>query len=238
MEETTKQAEPAAISIENLRFSYTGDKSDDLLKIEGWTVEQGDRVFLYGPSGSGKSTLLNLISGILTPTQGEISLLGKPFSALKSSKRDKFRGQHLGVVFQKFNLIPYLTVRQNIELAMYAAGNKVNKNSVDLAALLEEVSLPSDVLEQPSSLLSVGQQQRVAIVRAMINEPEILIADEPTSALDADAKDAFLNILVENCKRHNTTLLFVSHDLSLKPFFTESVEISAFSKSTEEPSTC
>lgn len=189
-----------------------------------WQVSQGARIFLHGPSGSGKTTLLNLLSGVLVPESGTVSILGQPFSALSARKRDKFRAQHIGVVFQQFNLIPHLSVIKNIELAAYFAGNKqsVRTSAEQLLALLK---LPMTLLDTAASSLSVGQQQRVAIARALINKPEVLLVDEPTSALDADARDAFMQVLIALCESMNTTLIFVSHDQALREYFSDYVSV-------------
>ena len=224
-----------AIALNDVKYHYA-DSNSSGLHIPTWKVNYGDRVFLHGHSGSGKTTLLNLLAGVLTPQSGELSLLGKPFSALPARQRDKFRAQHIGVVFQQFNLIPYLSVLKNIELATYFA--KAGKTNVaDVAdaaeALLIGLKLPATILQQPANTLSVGQQQRVAIARALINKPEILLVDEPTSALDAAARDAFMTILIDMCKQHNTTLIFVSHDMYLKKFFETSVEMSSLKQPAE-----
>ena len=220
-----------AIALNDVKYHYA-DSNSSGLHIPTWKVNYGDRVFLHGHSGSGKTTLLNLLAGVLTPQSGELSLLGKPFSALPARQRDKFRAQHIGVVFQQFNLIPYLSVLKNIELATYFA--KAGKTNVADAAeaLLIGLNLPATILHQPANSLSVGQQQRVAIARALINKPEILLVDEPTSALDAAARDAFMTILIDMCKQQNTTLIFVSHDMYLKKFFETSVEMSSLKQSS------
>jgi len=220
-----------AIALNDVKYHYA-DSNSSGLHIPTWKVNYGDRVFLHGHSGSGKTTLLNLLAGVLTPQSGELSLLGKPFSALPARQRDKFRAQHIGVVFQQFNLIPYLSVLKNIELATYFA--KAGKTNVADAAeaLLIGLNLPATILHQPANSLSVGQQQRVAIARALINKPEILLVDEPTSALDAAARDAFMTMLIDMCKQHNTTLIFVSHDMYLKKFFETSVEMSSLKQSS------
>lgn len=208
---------PPAITIEKLLFSY-GKKQQPVLKIADWQIEAGQRVFLSGASGSGKSTLLNLLSGMLVPQSGEIRLLGQAFSSLSARKRDKFRARHIGVVFQQFNLVPYLSVQANIELAAYFAGGK-QYASTRARQLLQQLQLPASLLNQRADALSVGQQQRVAIARALINQPELLIVDEPTSALDANARDAFIKLLLACCDQQQSTLLFVSHDASLAQYF-------------------
>lgn len=219
---------PLAVDVKNLQFRYPKSRID--LKIENWQVQHGSHVFLYGESGSGKTTLLNLIAGILSPQAGEVKLLGQTFSDLSARKRDQFRARHIGVVFQQFNLIPYLTVLQNIMAAGYFA-----KKSADIERraiqILTELKLPSHILQQQANQLSVGQQQRVAIARALINQPELLIVDEPTSALDEAARDTFMQILLDICQTKLTTLLFVSHDMSLKRYFSSVIDIHSLKQS-------
>lgn len=206
------------IQIDRLTHTYKRQHSQPL-EIAHWQVLPGQRIFLYGESGSGKSTLLSLLSGILTPTSGELSVLGNDLSAMSSAKRDKFRARHIGVVFQSFNLIPYLSVLQNIQLASYFGKRHWQKAAERAKTLLSSLKLSEDILAQPVSQLSIGQQQRVAIVRALINEPELLLVDEPTSALDASARDAFMKMLIDISEQTNTTLIFVSHDQGLKQYF-------------------
>jgi len=221
---------PAAIYIDALTFSYPG--SDTLIHIPHWKVQKAEHVFLSGASGSGKSTLLNLICGTLTPTSGQIKLLDQPFSSLSGRRRDRFRAQHIGVVFQQFNLIDYLTVKQNIEAAVYFSNPtksaRLNTINERLPMLLEQLKLPQRILETQASNLSVGQQQRVAIVRALINNPAILIVDEPTSALDVSARDMFMQLLKKVAAE--STMIFVSHDPSLANYFETHIEISLLNR--------
>lgn len=223
------------ISISNLTFSYS--EGSVVLDIPQFSVGSGQHVFLYGPSGSGKSTLLNLLTGLLLPTAGDINVLGNHWQDLKGSKRDAFRASHIGFVFQQLNLIPYLSVLDNILLGAAFSKNTYSKNSSsheDLVNrcqyLMKELQLPIELLKKPASTLSVGQQQRVAIARALVKEPEILIADEPTSALDADSRNAFIQLLFTLAKKHNSTLLFVSHDQSLATHFDKVVNLQTINR--------
>ena len=220
-----------AIEVSNLQFSYTKE-SPPIIDIKAWQVSQGEHVFLSGPSGSGKSTLLNLLCGTLTPTQGDIALLAQPFSALSNRQRDKFRARNIGVVFQQFNLIPYLSVAQNINAAVYFASTNVSKTASDakLRHLLDKLQLPSHVLHAKADALSIGQQQRVAIARALINDPQLLIVDEPTSALDTDARDSFMSLLKDVAGE--STMIFVSHDKAMESYFDRHCSMSELSPST------
>lgn len=219
------------IAIELSGVVHAYDKkvdSSSALHFNQWSVEAGQQVFLHGDSGSGKSTLLNLLCGILSPQEGCVRLLGTDITKLSNSARDRFRAENVGVVFQQFNLIPYLSVAKNIELAIYLAKSSkldLNKNIEHFMSVLK---LPSTILDSPVSSLSVGQQQRVAIMRAFINSPKLLLIDEPTSALDSAAKTSFMTHLLEMCHTHKTTMVFVSHDSSLESFFSIHTPISSF----------
>ncbi|GEA08662.1 methionine ABC transporter ATP-binding protein [Alteromonas sp. KUL42] len=223
-----------AVDIRHLRFAYTNSDAP-VISIDKWQVRRGEHVFLFGPSGSGKSTLLNLLSGTLTTSSGIISLLGESFSTLSNRQRDRFRAQHIGVVFQQFNLIPYLSVEQNIRAAAYFAHSKLRNDALSkkMEDLLKRLQLPSNVLNAKADALSIGQQQRVAIARALINSPQLLIVDEPTSALDVNARDSFMALLKSVAKE--STLIFVSHDPAMANYFDTQIDIQTLhaSKSTD-----
>lgn len=217
---------PPAIQVEDCLFRYPKASDNALLQIAHWQVAKGDTVFIHGPSGSGKSTLLNLLAGILLPQQGKIMLNGVELTALKHRQRDAFRAQHIGMVFQRFNLIPYLNVSDNIRLASHIAKQSGAALQQRQRQLMTALQLDAELLWRPAHQLSVGQQQRVAIVRALINQPALLIVDEPTSALDSDARDSFIAVLLEQVTALQTTLIFVSHDQSLAGHFSSQLAIS------------
>lgn len=229
---TNNEPHQLAISMNNVQFSYVKKTAAPLIQIEQWQVEQSDSVFLYGPSGSGKSTLLNLLAGILTPQHGEIVLKGENIQTMGARQRDAFRARHIGLVFQQFNLIPYLSVKDNVLLASQVAGTPKSIAESRLAALLEGLQLNSDLLTRAATQLSVGQQQRVAIARALINHPELVIVDEPTSALDSEARTSFITLLLAQVANTHSTLLFVSHDKSLASFFNQQVDFSRLNNPT------
>jgi putative ABC transport system ATP-binding protein len=210
-----------AISFRNVRFGYR--KTEPVIHVPSFDVIAGDRIFLYGPSGSGKTTFLSLISGILLPQEGEISVLGRTITRLSASSRDELRGSEIGYIFQRLNLIPYLTVAENIALpCQLHAGRRKRITSGSIAEEIERLATRLDIRAKLSSSvdrLSAGQQQRVAIARAIIGSPSIVIADEPTSSLDSARRDAFLALLTEIAEEVGTTLLFVSHDVSLAARF-------------------
>jgi len=202
------------------------------------SIQKGERVFIKGESGSGKTTLLSLIGGINLPHAGRINILGKDTGQLKQSRRDQFRADHIGFIFQLFNLIPYLSVIENITLACaFSSRRKANaltksKTLEDEAyRLLSHLQLQDRrLLNKPVSDLSVGQQQRVAAARALIGSPELIIADEPTSALDADTREHFLSLLLSECELSGSTVLFVSHDQALENSFDRHIHLSNLNK--------
>ncbi|MCV6590429.1 MAG: ABC transporter ATP-binding protein [Marinobacterium sp.] len=214
-----------AVALSNLHFGWPDQP--DLLTVDDFQLHRGERLFLHGPSGSGKTTLLNLLAGVLTPRSGEIQLLGAPFSSCSARQRDRIRADHLGFIFQVFNLLPYLSLLDNVLLpcrfsllrrqrACERFGSEVEAARYLLATLELD---HNGLLKRPVSQLSVGQQQRVAAVRALIGDPELIIADEPTSALDSDRRQAFIELLTAQVEHSQSALLFVSHDHSLKPYF-------------------
>ncbi|WP_018982431.1 ATP-binding cassette domain-containing protein [Salinimonas chungwhensis] len=221
-----------AVCMTGVTFAY--DKSAlPVIDIESWELPKGRHIFISGASGSGKSTLLNLLTGTLQASSGNIELLGKPFSKLSARRKDAFRAQNIGVVFQQFNLIGYLTVYQNLAVAAYFAKNQTVDVAARATTLLNKLQLPTDVLHKRADLLSVGQQQRVAIARALINEPSLVIVDEPTSALDADARDKFMQLLLEATA--HSAVIFVSHDKSLAQYFDEQTDMSCLNRPSGSP---
>jgi putative ABC transport system ATP-binding protein len=219
-------SESPAIDIRDAEFGWRPDER--LLQIKRFTVPRGERVFLRGPSGSGKSTLLGLIGGVLVPRSGSVRLLGTDLGSLGASARDLFRGEHVGFIFQMFNLIPYLSVLENVVLpAQFSRARAQRVPGGDLAGearrLLGALGLGEAYASRPVTQLSIGQQQRVAAARALLGRPEIIVADEPTSALDADTRHAFLELLLGECRAINAALLFVSHDTELGRLFDRSI---------------
>jgi len=208
------------INLRDVKFAYPDAPEKTVLDIDQWSVSEAERVFVQGASGGGKSTLLNLLSGMISSTQGEISVLGERLDKMNRRQRDQFRANHIGYVFQQFNLIPYLDALDNILLASHFSKLK---NGVALReegkTLLTTLNISPSDWNKPTRSLSIGQQQRVAIARALINKPELLIADEPTSSLDQHNRDNFMSILMSLIDEHNITLVLVSHDASLSTHF-------------------
>ena len=209
------------IAVDALRFRWPGAETD-ALDIAALAIEAGSAVFLHGPSGCGKSTLLGLLAGVLVPSGGRISLLGTDWAAMSGARRDAFRADHVGYIFQQFNLLPYLSVIDNVLLPCRFSALRAQRAGAIVGAaesLLARVGLARPLWSQPAARLSVGQQQRVAAARALIGAPELVIADEPTSALDAPLRDGFMDLLLGECRRAGSTLVFVSHDERLASRF-------------------
>lgn len=224
----------AAVHLQGVRFGYTPGQT--ILDIDELRIPTGRRVFLHGPSGSGKTTLLSLISGVLLPQTGGVHVLGRDLTRLSASDRDILRGSEIGYIFQGFNLIPYLSVAENIALPCdLHAARRSRVAAPTVSAEVARIARRLDIhahLDSSVTRLSTGQQQRVAIARAIIGAPALVIADEPTSSLDTDRRDAFLALLTEvtgEARRGSdatpTTLLFVSHDRSLATRFDETLSL-------------
>lgn len=219
-----------AINISALKFAYN---TQLILDIEAFHLPQQSHIFIYGRSGSGKSTLLNLLSGISKPQQGSIHILGQNLQQLNAGKRDKFRAQNIGVVFQEFNLIPYLSIWQNIAIGAHFGGQNQAQCQQHAREIFAQLELSEQLLSQKINTLSVGQRQRVAIARALINHPKLLIADEPTSALDSQLRDQFMTLLLNCCQKFAASLLFVSHDLSLQKYFSQHLDLAQINRANQ-----
>lgn len=223
-------AEPA-VRLTDLRYAWPG-QSQPCLDIAEFSVAAGESVFVHGESGSGKSTLLALLGGVLVPQSGSVAILGTELTRLAAGDRDRFRVDHVGFLFQQFNLIPYLSMQDNVLLPCRFSTRRHRRalaRSATLAAevtrLLAELDLDESLWRRPVTQLSVGQQQRVAAARALIGAPELVIADEPTSSLDAARQAAFLDLLARECALAASTLIFVSHDARLASHCTRSVAL-------------
>jgi putative ABC transport system ATP-binding protein len=220
------------VELSDVRFSWHAGVAP-IVTIDALRVARGERLLLQGPSGSGKSTLLSLLAGIVVAQSGSVRILAHDLGALAAAARDRFRADHIGVIFQMFNLIPYLTVQENVCLPCAFSSRRRERcersgaSVGEVAAeLLEHLDMGgNEMLHRQVGELSVGQQQRVAAARSLIGAPEIVLADEPTSSLDSDRRAAFLELLFRECARERTTLIFVTHDETLAPRFDRAVEI-------------
>jgi putative ABC transport system ATP-binding protein len=228
-----------AVDLRAVRFGWRPGRN--IIHIDRFAVRQGERVFLRGPSGSGKSTLLSLISGVARLREGQLRVLDHDIRQLSSSRRDALRADQIGVVFQMFNLVPYLSVLDNVILPLRfspARRRRVETAGASLAVeatrLLSRLGLEGDeILVRRTTDLSVGQQQRIAVARALIGSPELILADEPTSALDADTRSAFIELLLQECAKNRSALLFVSHDVSLASLFDRTVDLATINAARE-----
>lgn len=198
--------------------------SDLSYKIEGkniieninLNIKSQDHLLILGPSGSGKTTLLCLLAGLQKPSSGNVEYDGTDIHQLNPQDQDKFRGQNLGIIFQNFHLIKSLNVYQNIALASQMLGNEIDHNQIQ--HYLKELGL-EDKAHQKTSTLSVGQSQRLAVIRSFINKPKWILCDEPTSALDDENTDKLLNLLKSEAKKNKSSLIIVTHDKRVKAYF-------------------
>lgn len=214
-----------SVALDSIVFTWKGMQSP-VLTLETVRWHTGERVFVQGPSGCGKSTLLGLLAGLHTPDHGSVRIMGTDWQRLRPAQRDRFRADHIGYIFQQFNLIPYLSAMHNVtapcHFSRYRYQRAVHEHgSIEQAArhLLDALGLPAHTHTQQASSLSVGQQQRVAAARALMGQPEVIIADEPTSALDAENTHTFMNLLLQHACTYQSTLIFVSHDHGLSHYF-------------------
>jgi len=220
------------INLENVSFKWHKKAASPTLTIEQLAIDEGEHVFLHGPSGSGKSTLLALLAGINVTTSGQLCVLNQNLSALTNAQRDVFRADHIGYIFQNFNLLPYLTPLENVCLGCQFSKKRqqhvlsqVDNLESEAARLLNALGLEAHFHNQNVATLSIGQQQRVAAARAFIGSPELIIADEPTPAVANQNRESFIQLLFEQAKKSNSTLVFVSHDETLKPLFSRTIDL-------------
>ena len=233
-------AESPAVRLANAVFSYRA--GPPVIDIAEFAVGRRESLFLEGPSGSGKSTLLGLVGGILIPVEGTVEVLGERLSELGAAARDRFRADRIGFVFQMFNLLPYLSMVDNVVLPCRfsraraaAAIDSAGTPREEALRLLARLGFSSEaVRERRVTELSIGQQQRVAVARALIGRPALVIADEPTSALDANTRLKFVDLLVDECAAAGSAVVFVSHDAALAPSFDRSVSIEAVNRAPLE----
>lgn len=220
----------AAVRLRGVSYKWSARQSFSL-SVDEFEASRGERILLLGASGSGKSTLLSLLTGIVSPLAGSVEILGQRLDTFGGSRRDRFRAEHFGIIFQMFNLLPYGTVIDNVLLPLSFAPQRrartVAAGGTDGEArrLLSALGLPADIGQQKAATLSVGQQQRVAAARALVGSPEIIVADEPTSALDEDRQEDFLDLLFGQVEATQATLIMVSHDRRLAGRFTKVVEL-------------
>jgi putative ABC transport system ATP-binding protein len=204
------------IDIHNVHFRWN-NTAKDVLVVPKLKIAAGEQVLLRGDSGTGKSTLFGLICGVHVATKGVVSVLNENLSTLGQKRRDRFRARHLGIIFQQFNLLPYLSVLDNVIVGAKFSGTAMPNLHERALDLLETLGV-AELIKRPASQLSIGQQQRVAAARTLIGNPEIIIADEPTSALDPRNRARFMELLFDALAQRNTTLLFAGHDANAADF--------------------
>lgn len=198
-----------------------------VLEIPYWQVEKGEQIALFGPSGSGKSTFLNLLAGLLPVTKGRLFVCGHSLEKMNEAPRDKFRAQCIGYIFQNFNLLPGFSVVENVLLGMTFSARRADLKEAKL--LLDQVGLAHRLRYYPAQL-SMGEQQRVAVARALANRPQLLLADEPTGSLDPINKKKILQLIRSISQIYGCTLILVSHEEDVLDFFEKALPFSSLNK--------
>ena len=221
------------IHLKDVHFAYP--HSDFQLAIQRLDVEAGEKVAVVGPSGSGKTTLLNLISGICVPDRGSVLVQGQQVGAMNDAGRRRFRVQNIGSIFQQFELVEYLSVRDNILLPYWVnRALELDAATRDRVIELAVATGIEDKLNRRVTRLSQGEQQRVAICRALLTRPQLILADEPTGNLDPRTKHRILDLLFEQCKAGEMTLITVTHDTNILGGFDRTVDFEQFRVDAEE----
>jgi putative ABC transport system ATP-binding protein len=214
---------PPALRLHDLRFAYAGSLA---LEVPSLRLEAGEELLLEGASGSGKSTLLHLIAGILEPTRGTIEIAGETLSSTHGAARDRLRGRRVGMIFQTFNLLSGFSAAENVSIAMLLAGRPASEHRPRAESLL--ASLGVEAIDRPVERLSVGQQQRVAVARALAAKPALVLADEPTASLDPDHAERAVSLIRNACREEGAALLLTSHDPAMRELFADRVDIRRF----------
>ncbi len=216
-------------ALKDIVYPFKGQGQSVSFKLSDLKIDKGMHALILGPSGCGKSTLLNLLAASITPKEGQIHILGQDIMALNGLQKDSFRAENIGVIFQQFNLLPFVDVCTNIALGLrFSSTRKKRVDNVEQEArrLLELLNLNADsIFYKKANQLSVGQQQRVAAARALIGSPQILLADEPTSALDEEATNRFMDLIFDIASQQDSTIIMVSHNHRLKPHFEKVINL-------------
>lgn len=221
------------IEIDSLEIRFhTGKESTTVLDVPRWKVQQGDQVALFGPSGSGKSTLLHVLAGLLPVTRGRVTVCGQALEGMSEVERDRFRSQHVGYIYQNYNLLQGYTALENVLMGMTFSPRKSDRG--EARQLLEEVGL-SHRLDYLPSQMSSGEQQRVAVARALANRPRLLLADEPTASLHPTNKEDVLRLLREVCEKYGCTLVLVTHEREIIALFENTVTFLEFNRAYRYP---
>lgn len=229
------ETDTSILSLKDVQYRWPG-RASFALEIPDFQLAPSESVLLLGESGSGKSTLLSLICGTIIADAGAVKVAGTDIASLSAGKRDRFRAEHIGLIFQQFNLLPYASVLDNILLPLRFAplrNARVTSARETAQSLCKNLGLPDEALSAQAGTLSVGQQQRVAAARALIGAPPLIVADEPTSALDAATQATFLDLLFMQARASKSTLLMVSHDARLAEHFDRVVQMSDITQTTQ-----
>lgn len=219
-----------SLILKDVRKSYREPDGSALpiLNIAEFSLQTGEQAVLVGSSGGGKTTLLNVISGITAPDSGSVTIDGIDITRLHEVGRDRFRAQKIGFVFQTFNLLPAFSALENVLLGMSFSGKKVDRRRAE--ELLAKVGLSHRLQHRPPQL-SVGEQQRVAVARALANRPSLLLADEPTANVDINNQQTILNLIRDACREHNVSLLMVTHAMEVAEQFDRVIRLGDFNRS-------
>ena len=217
------------IVLENVRksFAMPGGERVDILDVPGFVLAAGEQAALEGSSGSGKSTLLHVISGIMRPDSGSVIVAGTDITRLSAGSRARLRADALGLVFQQFNLLPGFTALENVLVAMSFASGRPDRARG--TKLLEAVGLGHRLHHKPAEL-SMGQQQRVAVARALANRPKVILADEPTASVDAANQQQVVDLLTNTCREHGVALLVVTHEPEVARQFPRRLKLEDFNR--------
>ena len=213
---------PLALKIENLRFRY-GNEGPWTVDVPALEMARGEQLLLTGGSGRGKSTLLHLIAGLMEPVEGRVCVAGTPIHSLSGAARDLYRGGHVGMIFQTFNLLHGFSALENVLAALMFSEVPRSEHRGKALALLSRLGI--DRTDAMPDRLSVGQQQRIAVARAVACDPVLVLADEPTASLDPENSDGAMDLIQQVCREKNAALLCVSHDPSMTARFPTHVRL-------------
>jgi ABC-type lipoprotein export system ATPase subunit len=219
----------AVIQLEQVQKAFRTPAGErvPILDVDRFEVTAGEQVALEGQSGSGKTTLLNVIAGIMRPDSGKVLLDGVDLARLPEAARDRVRADRLGLVFQQFNLLPGFTAMENVLVAMTFSSARPDRSRAE--ALLESVGLAHRLGHKPGAL-SVGEQQRVAVARALANRPKVILADEPTASIDPGHQQQVVDLLKRTCREQNVALVVVTHTPDVAEQFSRRVRIESFNR--------
>jgi ABC-type lipoprotein export system ATPase subunit len=221
------------IELDSLEIVFDRGKEPlKVLDISHWGVEEGEQVAIFGPSGSGKSTFLHTLAGLLPVSRGRLTVCGHALEGMSEAKRDQFRAQYIGYIFQNFNLLQGFTALENVLMGMTFSLRKSDPE--EARRLLDEVGLSHRLRYHPSHMSS-GEQQRVAVARALANRPKLLLADEPTASLHPVNKEDVLRLLMDICDRHGCTLVMVTHEREVIGLFEKTVTFLEFNRAYQGP---